>query len=82
MDRARRVTPIRRGQDVDGKLALHALRHTWEPLHDGRADDRTWLEKGGWTRGNSAHVGYDHGDELEGDQRDQEKVANWLKQKG
>jgi hypothetical protein len=30
---------------------------------------------GGWTRGNGAHVGYDHGDELEGDQRDQEKVA-------
>jgi hypothetical protein len=37
---------------------------------------------GGWTRRNGAHVGYDHGDELEGYQRDQEKVANWLKQQG
>jgi hypothetical protein len=33
---------------------------------------RTWLEMGGC--GNGAHG------ELEGDQRDQEKVANWLKQ--
>ena len=45
-------------------------------------NDRTWLEMGGWTRGNGAHVGYDHADEPEGDQRDQEKVTNWLKQKG
>jgi hypothetical protein len=33
-------------------------------------------------RGNGAHVRYDHGDELEGYQRDQEKVANRLNQKG
>jgi hypothetical protein len=33
----------------------------------GGVNDRTWLEMGGWTRGNGAHVVYEHGGELEGD---------------
>jgi hypothetical protein len=54
-------------------------RHLGDRCTTGGADDRTWLGDCGWTRGSGAHVGYDHRDELEGYERDQEKVANWVR---
>jgi integrase len=79
-------TRVRReelGDETDGELALHALRHTWATAaRRVGVDERTWRELGGWTRGNGADVGYDHGLELKRYQRDQEKVARWLKDKG
>ena len=45
---------------------------------------RTADELGGWTtaRSGAADAGYDHGLELKQYERDQQKVARWLKDKG
>jgi integrase len=79
-------TRIRRdqlGDETDGTLALHALRHTWATAaRRAGVDERTWKEMGGWTRGNGAEVGYDHGLDLERDQKEQKKVEKWLRKQG
>jgi len=79
-------TRVRRevlGDDTDGALALHALRHTWSTAaRRAGVDERTWKELGGWDRGNGAEVGYDHGLEVKSYEREQHKVAKWLRAKG
>jgi integrase len=79
-------TRVRRdvlGDDTDGELAFHALRHTWATAaRKAGVDERTWKEMGGWTRGNGAEVGYDHGLDVKAYEREQQKVAKWLRAKG
>lgn len=71
------------GRHTDGELALHVFRHTWRTIaRRAGVDLRTAHELGGWSRGNATDVGYDHGLELKHYERDQQKVARWLREKG
>ncbi len=71
------------GEETDGKLAQHCFRHTWRTAASrAGVDTRDALEMGGWSRGQSSDLTYDHGKELEQYRDAQEKVAAWLKEKG
>lgn len=71
------------GEETDGELAQHCFRHTWRTAaRRAGVDLRTAQEMGGWSRGRSSEVTYDHHDELEHYRQEQAKVAQWLKDKG
>ena len=81
-----RFTKLRReilGKETDGELAQHSFRHTWRTAA-GRAgvDLRHVQVMGGWSRGNAPDAVYDHGLEAEQYREQQQKVAQWLREKG
>lgn len=71
------------GEETDGELDFHAFRHTWRTAaRRAGVDERTSHEIGGWSRGKQSDLPYDHGLEVEQYEREQQKVADWLRDKG
>lgn len=71
------------GDETDGELAQHCFRHTWRTAAARAGVDlRTAQEMGGWSRGRASDLTYDHGMELEHYRQEQDKVAQWLKDRG
>ena len=83
---SQQFTRLRRdtlGPETDGELAVHALRHTWRTAaRRAGVDLRTSSEMGGWSRGSATDSPYDHGLDKEHYREEQEKVANWLEERG
>lgn len=71
------------GEETDGELKQHIFRHVWRTMarRAGVVLDNA-LEMGGWSLPNRSDNPYDHGLELEQYCREQEKVAQWLRDKG
>jgi len=71
------------GEHTDGELAQHCFRHTWRTAANrAGVDVRDAMEMGGWSRGQSSDLVYDHGKELEQFREAQARVAVWLREKG
>lgn len=83
---SQQFTNLRRkhlGEHTDGELSLHCFRHLWRTAaRRAGVDDRTAHELGGWTLGSASDLPYDHGVELKRYERQQEKVAAWLRKNG
>ena len=81
-----RFTTLRRkilGRETDGDLVEHSFRHTWRTAaRRAGVDFRTTNEMGGWSLGRDSDLTYDHKREREQYQRDQKKIARWLRSKG
>lgn len=71
------------GEETDGHLKQHCFRHLWRTMA-GRAGVNTdhTLTMGGWAIQKRSDLPYDHGLELEQYCREQEKIAQWMRDKG
>ena len=83
---SQKFTRLRRtvlGNETDGQLAQHALRHTWRTAaRRVGVELRTIHELGGWSRGDNEDATYDHGLVREQYAKEQKRVAAWLRKEG
>lgn len=71
------------GEHTDDELKQHSFRHLWRTAaRRAGVDLRTTQEMGGWSRGKSSDLTYDHGEEIQHYRDEQAKVLRWFEEQG